>query len=589
MPGSRRTLAEGSRDCGKRVSARPSYFSPPRLVAFLPSRPIRLLSTPPQNYIQVVMGPHRHQPTHGRAAHIRLIALLLTSLALVATLALAYSSTASADLWGVPTGLGPDSHISAVAADLYNPSQGPSIVFSTWAATPGGPGGVIHLSQLLLNGKVQQIANVHGLFLLHGPGPESRVGPITSIAIAPNGEIFFIRRSQLFVVSPVDHSVSRVFPEGATALPTTDGTPLTINDNVRGVSVLSNGQIFLLLDENHGGVIVELNIGSRPITASVLAGGGNLELTNAPQPARSVNLGAGFGFAAQSAQQFFIHTLILLHPNGPNIGHEQAIVEISPNPSGQLSARRLSVPPPGFINTLALDPSGSLFYVRAKYIRGHTGPHSLHSAHQLLEVPPKSVHANTVIGEAAVPDLTVLLGEPEPLPDALLSFPGTAESGAVSAFPNGDLFIAPNSSDGQLIFRGSGPSEDELIAMLRDARKAAALGDVRAVRDIYQVLKRTESREFNPTSRVIHHILTTLNERSAAPLGKPEAKLNRDTAKVIASFLNLTDRPFLLIPLRARLAVQALEAFPGLHKIIVGGLAIMDPTNAHSTPVLAPA
>lgn len=439
---------------------------------------------------------------------VRFAGLLVCIAAVALTLGFMTPTAASAAVWALPGTARPGVGITDAVFDTHSKSQAPSILFSTW----NGDSGTATILRLDQNGQISRLVEQKGL--------------ISDMAVAPSGDILFIAGQSLFKYSPISNSVTPLIQVGDKI--STDSVA-----GVRGVAVAHNGIALALINPYKNDyrfgyrdfVVSFAESASTPdftIVAGGPGGGHRVHPTSELPDAR--------GLAAVNSSHFFVNTF-----NGHIIEVETGL----PNPK----LVKIGPIPDTSAWSLAVDSAGKLFYFH------RNGEES----ERLVELDPTNHRVEFVMGGGT--GIPSAFGLPGSAID--LSRPSGGSRGpTVNALASGELLITTSKPGQPVLFRATGPSENELFGLIKDARTAARVGDLAAVKVIYELLQRLQTRPSVPTGNILHAIRVQQRNNGESPT---HLGLNRDIAKELTMVINERDRSDLFIQLRASMAVIALR------------------------------
>lgn len=317
---------------------------------------------------------------------------------------------------------------------------------------------------------------------------------------------------------------------------TTDGRQLT-GVSVENLAQDPQGDLYVAISANgiNGNLVAKVTASAtadQPAVIQILAGGGGtFPSVTAALPATSVVLTNTFSLAALNSNDIYVSALGKA-PEKSRDGVTHLFLE-----HGQLVANDIGI---ADTSTFALDRAGDLFF-------NHTDSHGVIKLEELMA--GSSTPVPVVGGGSRAPGAI-------PIPENELRIEGSFHGNIGPAFDvlsGGDLLAAPGrlSRSEPIWFRGTGKSETEILGLLHDAKVAAAKGQKARVRVIYDAFTQLESTGFVPTPQVIQNFF-----RESFPRGS----LPADLVNLITKYLHLADRHNLLMPLRARLAKEAMRA-----------------------------
>lgn len=457
--------------------------------------------------------------------------LLALLLAVVVVMALMGTAVASAAVWVVPGTSINNSDITAVTLGTRSPA--PGVVFATRNATRQA----VELWRVEPSGKVVPIAEV----------PPTLIGnhnQVNNLAITHDGDIVFTAGKQLFSYLPSTRQFVTVIGLN-TAVRTSDG-PTIQYLHVEAVTATPNGQILVILrhdidvpGEHYPGSIVAALTNLETPSIDVLAGGGSDDLTGLRQDARSVELGTGYNLlAASSTKHFFIGSsdLASIHEVRPGVN---GLLEIEPYQSGFFDSQ--------FAESHSIGPGMAADSLGRVYFSGSGFPGSILGFSSNTPSEPAFFVSHRENEPSFRPST-------RPVPDLAADIDGKIDS--IAALPDQQLFFATSETHAPLLFRGSGPSETDLLNLLRDAKLAADRSDFNTLKAIHETLVLAARREFIPS----HQLLHTLLVQGHFPGQPSHFQIPRELVTELSHYLTDTERPDLFIPLRSIMALRAMEA-----------------------------
>lgn len=500
------------------------------------------------------------------------LVLALTVCAL--TLFAFVSPTARADVWAIPGTTHPGQYLKFSVVDTGGHQASPSIFYVTST-----------YRELPTENSLWQVDSSTLKSTLVASNLDVRKPPV----VLPNGNIIFVngRMESLDQYSLTTHSVTTLINTKTLFETTADPDRTRSGLLVTSVSVDPAGQIFILFSFGGRDSFVGQLVGpltTTPLKIKIIAGAEYRPLPN-PQahlPAGKVLLADGDQLLVHNGDSFFVQSETTIskprtgfdyyyrRPDGDGITKFTSV-----DHTLVAQALKLVLATQGFTyqSTFNIDSAGDLFFANVlKNAFPVSGPQLsvIRGVIRVGRITGTGENAKyetlfDVGGER--PRFTISIGE-LPLKSTLVKLPAI-EQAEIDPLPAHDFLIAATPTDGSesvpLLFRGGGPIEAHLLDMLNRAKAAAENGDYETVRAIHTELVFTSTTGFIPTPV----LLNTLLKQHHFP-GQPRTfKLNDELVGELIAYLKSTDRRELLVQLRSKLALKAMEEeIPELHHFL---------------------